>query len=74
MAKSSLFPNKSPFRNRSRMSTNLVFVQFQRSNGQYKITIPRGLAKSLRLQGGDIFEVFIERGDLVLRLKNGDIQ
>ena len=51
-----------------RLGDNLVRVQRQKSNGQYKITIPRGLARSLRLSGGEVLEVFIERGDLVLRL------
>ena len=71
MPEHSLFPNNQPFFKRHRLSSNLVRVQYQRSNGQYKITIPRGLAKSLRLHGGDVFEAFIERGDLVLRLNNG---
>ena len=72
MAKPSLFENIKPFAKCPRLRSNLVRVQYQQSNGQYKVTIPRGFAKSLRLQGGDIFEVFIERGDLVLRLTNGD--
>jgi len=53
-----------------RLETNLVIVQRQNSNGQLRMTIPRGLGLSLRLRGGEIFEVFIERGDLVFRLKN----
>jgi len=58
---------------RPRLGENLVRVQRQKSNGQYRITLPRGLAKSLRLNGGEVFEVFIERGDLVLRLQeNGE--
>lgn len=74
MSESSLFPKTPPHTKHSRLSSNLVRVQYQRSNGQYKLTIPRGLAKSLRLQSGDIFEVFIERGDLVLRLNPGGVQ
>ena len=57
---------------RPRLCVNLIRIQFQKSNGQYKITLPRGVAKSLRLLGGEVFEVFVERGDIVLRLKNGD--
>lgn len=52
-----------------RLSENLVIIQLQKSNGQFKITIPRGLAKSLRLNRGDIMEAFIERGDLVFRFR-----
>ncbi len=52
-----------------RLPENLVFIQLQKSNGQFKITIPRGLAKSLRLNRGDIMEGFIERGDLVFRFR-----
>jgi hypothetical protein len=55
-----------------RLADNLVRLQFQKSNGQFKITIPRGLARSLRLSGGDVLEAFIERGDLVLRIKEID--
>lgn len=51
-----------------RLGDNLVRLQFQKSNGQFKITIPRGFAKSLRLNKGDVMEVFIERGDLVFRI------
>ena len=54
---------------RPRLADNFVRVQFQKSNGQVMITIPRGLARCLRLQAGDVLEVFIERGDLVLRIK-----
>ena len=53
-----------------RLQDNLVRVQKQDSNGQYKITIPRGLARSMWLTGGEVFEVFIERGDLVFRFKD----
>ena len=58
---------------RPRLGVNLVRVQYQKSNGQYKITLPRGLGKSLRLQGGEVFEAFLERGDIVLRLQRGDV-
>ena len=54
---------------RPRLPDNLVRIQYQNSNGQFMVTIPRGLARSLRLQKGDVLEVFIERGDLVLRIK-----
>ena len=57
-----------------RLSDNLVRIQFQKSNGQFKITIPRGLAKSLRLVCGDVLEAFIERGDLVCRRKEVNIK
>jgi ABC-type lipoprotein release transport system permease subunit len=59
---------------RPRLPDNLVRIQFQKSNGQFKITIPRGLAKSLRLNGGDVLEVFIERGDLVLRVRESELK
>jgi hypothetical protein len=57
---------------RPRLADNFVRVQFQKSNGQIMVTIPRGLARCLRLQAGDVLEVFIERGDLVLRIKERD--
>ena len=57
-----------------RLGVNLVRIQYQKSNGQYKITLPRSLAKSLRLQGGEVFEAFLERGDIVLRLQKGDVE
>ncbi|MBN2543070.1 AbrB/MazE/SpoVT family DNA-binding domain-containing protein [bacterium] len=69
----SLFGNPEPLAKCPRLSSNLVRIQQQKSNGQFRITIPRGLAKSLRLRSGDIIEAFIERGDLVLRLRKGDI-
>ncbi|MEW6237826.1 MAG: AbrB/MazE/SpoVT family DNA-binding domain-containing protein [Candidatus Omnitrophota bacterium] len=50
-----------------RLLQNLLVLRQQRSNGQFSITIPCGVAKALRLQGGDYLEVFIERGDIVLR-------
>ena len=54
---------------RPRLGDNLVRVQLQKSNGQFMVTIPRGLARCLRLEAGDVLEVFLERGDLVLRIK-----
>ncbi len=50
-----------------RLSQNVVVLRQQRSNGQFSITIPSGVAKAVRLQGGDNIEIFIERGDIVLR-------
>jgi len=67
--------NKNDKLNRlPRLADNLVRIQFQKSNGQFKITIPRGLARSLRLSGGDVLEAFIERGDLVLRVRENDVK
>lgn len=66
------FKNELGTRNvsrRPRLGDNYVRVQLQKSNGQFMVTIPRGLARCLRLQAGDIIEFFIERGDLVLRIK-----
>ena len=68
------FQNKSGIKRLPRLPDNLVRLQFQKSNGQFKITIPRGLAKSLRLGCGDVLEAFIERGDLVFRLKEVDVK
>lgn len=68
--KPSVFPHISPNRGR-RHTQNLVVLRRQRSNGQYSLTIPSGVAKALRLERGDKFLVFIDRGDIVLRL-NGD--
>jgi len=68
------FANNEKINRLPRLPDNLVRVQFQKTNGQFKITIPRGLAKSLRLSGGDVLEVFIERGDLVLRVREIDVQ
>ena len=59
---------------RPRLGVNLVRVQYQKSNGQYKVTLPRWLGKSLRLQGGEVFEAFLERGDIVLRIQKGDVE
>ncbi len=53
-----------------RLSQNLVVLREQRSNGQFTITIPSGVAKALRLQGGDKLQVFIDRGDIVFRVVN----
>lgn len=73
MAALSKFQN-SEVKRLPRLSDNLVRIQFQKSNGQFKITIPRGLAKSLRLVCGDVLEAFIERGDLVFRLKEVNLK
>jgi len=45
---------------------NQVKLRRQASNGPYSITLPAGVAKALRCEGGEVFEVFIERGDIVL--------
>ena len=74
MTQTSNFDGSGTAARRPRFGVNLVRVQFQKSNGQYKITLPRGLAKSLRLQGGEIFEAFLERGDIVLRLQKGEVE
>ena len=59
----------SASRSRSaRLPQNQVKLRRQTSNGQYSITIPAGVAKALRCEGGEVFEVFIEKGDIVLRL------
>ncbi len=68
------FQNKTGVKRLPRLPDNLVRLQLQKSNGQFKITIPRGLAKSLRLNCGDVLEVFIERGDLVLRIREIDVK
>ena len=52
----------------SRLKENLVRLRRQRTNGQYTVTIPQGVAKSLRLEGGEILQVFIDKGDIVLRI------
>ena len=52
----------------ARLPQNQVKLRRQASNGQYSITIPAGVAKALRCEGGEVFEVFIERGGIVLRL------
>lgn len=51
-----------------RLSQNLVVLRHQRSNGQFTVTIPSGVANALRLEGGDNLQVFIDRGDIVLRV------
>lgn len=68
------FQSKTGVNRLPRLPDNLVRLQLQKSNGQFKITIPRGLAKSLRLSVGDVLEVFIERGDLVLRVREIDVK
>jgi len=52
----------------ARLPQNQVKLRRQASNGQYSLTIPAGVAKALRCEGGEVFEVFIEKGDIVLRL------
>ncbi len=69
MVETSNFESSRCSERRPRLGDNLVRVQIQKSNGQFKVTLPRGLAKSLLLLSGDVLEVFIERGDLVLRIK-----
>ena len=59
---------------RPRLGDNLVRVQLQKSNGQFMVTVPRGLARCLHLKAGDVLEFFIERGDLVLRIKERVIE
>jgi hypothetical protein len=54
----------------TRLPQNQVKLRRQASNGQYSITIPAGVAKALRCQGGEVFEVFIEQGNIVLHLLN----
>ena len=68
------FQSKDAIKRLPRLPDNLVRLQLQKSNGQFKLTIPRGLAKSLRLSVGDVLEVFIERGDLVLRVREIDVK
>ena len=53
----------------SRLPQNQVKLRRQKSNGQYSITIPSGVARALRCEGGEVFEVFIERGDIILRIR-----
>lgn len=74
MVKSIVFQSKAAIKRLPRLPDNLVRLQFQKSNGQFKITVPRGLAKSLRLGCGDVLEAFIERGDLVFRVKEVDLK
>jgi len=52
----------------SRLPQNQVKLRRQKSNGQYVITVPAGVARALRCEGGEVFEVFIERGDIILRM------
>ena len=52
----------------ARLPQNQVKLRRQASNGQYSITIPAGVAKALRCEGGEVFEVFIEKGGIVLHL------
>ena len=50
-----------------RLSQNQVKLRRQKSNGQYSITVPAGVAKAQHCEGGEVFEVFIEHGAIVLR-------
>ena len=51
----------------ARLPQNQVKLRRQASNGQYSLTLPAGVAKALHCEGGEVFEVFIERGGIVLR-------
>lgn len=53
----------------ARLKQNLVRLRRQKTNGQYTVTIPQGVAKSLRLEGGEVLQVFIDKGDIVLRVR-----
>ncbi len=57
-----------PKKRGKRLSQNMVVLRQQNSNAQFTITIPSGVAKALRLQGGDKLQVFIDRGDIVFRV------
>ena len=57
-----------PTRRGKRLPQNQVVLRRQRSNGQFTVTIPSGVANALRLQGGDNLQVFIDRSDIVLRV------
>ena len=61
-------PGSEPILRGSRLPQNQVKLRRQKTNGQYIITVPAGIAKALRCEGGEVFEVFIERGEIVLRL------
>lgn len=74
MSNSQDFQGKAAIKRLPRLPENLVIIQLQKSNGQFKITIPRGLAKSLRLNRGDIMEAFIERGDLLFRFREVEMK
>lgn len=39
------------------------------SGYQVSIAIPAGVTKAFCCEGGEVLEVFIERGDIVLRLR-----
>ena len=58
-------PNRAPA---SRLPQNQIKLRRQASNGQYTLTLPAGVAKALHCEGGEVFEVFIEQGAIVLRL------
>ena len=53
-----------------RRPQNQIKLRRQASNGQYSLTLPAGVAKALRCQGGEVFEVFIEQGAIVLRWRS----
>ena len=57
---------KQPARG-SRLPQNQVKLRCQKSTGQYSITVPSGVAKALGCEGGEVFQAFIERGDIILR-------
>jgi hypothetical protein len=60
-----------PGKRGKRHPQNMVVLRQQRSNEQFSITIPSGVAKALRLSKGETFVVFIDRGDIVLRMVSG---
>ncbi len=53
-----------------RLPQNQIKLRRQASNGQYSLTLPAGVAKALHCEGGEVFEVFIEQGAIVLRLRS----
>ena len=53
----------------SRLSQNLVRVSQQASNQQFSVTIPKGIALALGYKKGDVMEVLIENGNIVLKKK-----
>ena len=53
----------------ARLKENSVRLRRQKTNGQYTVTIPQGVAKSLALEGGEVLQVFIDKGDIVLRVR-----
>jgi len=65
------YTGNGPLPRGTRLPQNQVKLRRQPSNGQYSITIPAGVAKALRCEGREVFEVFIERGDIILRRIEG---